>query len=137
MAGDSSTAGLTRTNLMLAFRAFDGTSPVHLPGIRINMNGNKDAYLLEGSDLSIYDSAQQKWVVQGEHHRAVGQDAELHVEHDRQRLHLTFVARDRPTPRRLVSPRSRSPRWSRQVGGGGPPDAAGPSRATEPISSAT
>jgi hypothetical protein len=57
--------GLTRTNLMLAFRAFDGTSPVHLSGIHINMNGNKDAYLLEGSDLSIYDSAQQKWVVQG------------------------------------------------------------------------
>jgi hypothetical protein len=58
--------GLTRTNFMLALRAFDGTSPVHLNGIRLNMNGNKDAYLLEASDLSIYDSAKQSWVVQGD-----------------------------------------------------------------------
>ena len=58
--------GLTRTNLILALRAFDGTSPVHLQGIKMNMNGNKDAYLLEGSDLSIYDAAKQTWVVQGD-----------------------------------------------------------------------
>jgi branched-chain amino acid transport system substrate-binding protein len=58
--------GLNRTNLILAMRAFDGTSPVHLPGIRINMNGNADAYLLEGSDLSVYDAAKQLWVVQGD-----------------------------------------------------------------------
>ncbi|MPY92787.1 MAG: ABC transporter substrate-binding protein [Acidimicrobiia bacterium] len=57
--------GLTRTNLILALRAFEGTSPVHLEGISINMNGNKDAYLLEGSDLSVYDAAQQTWVVEG------------------------------------------------------------------------
>jgi hypothetical protein len=57
--------GLTRTNLILALRAFEGTSPVHLEGIRINMNGNADAYLLEGSDLSKYDAAKQAWVVQG------------------------------------------------------------------------
>ena len=57
--------GLTRTNLILALRAFDSSSPVHLSGIRINMNGNQDAYLLEGSDLSKYDSAKQQWVVQG------------------------------------------------------------------------
>ena len=30
------------------------------------MNGNKDAYLLEGSDLSKYDAAKQAWVVQGD-----------------------------------------------------------------------
>ncbi len=57
--------GLTRTNLMLALRSFEGTSPVHLEGIKMNMNGNKDAYLLEGSDLSEYDAAKQAWVVQG------------------------------------------------------------------------
>jgi branched-chain amino acid transport system substrate-binding protein len=57
--------GLTRSNLILAQRAFDGTSPVHLPGIRINMNGNRDSYFLEGSDLSEYDSAKQEWVLQG------------------------------------------------------------------------
>ena len=30
------------------------------------MNGNADAYLLEGSDLSICDSAKQKWMLQGD-----------------------------------------------------------------------
>jgi hypothetical protein len=29
------------------------------------MNGNKDAYFLEGSDLSVWDSAKQQWVLQG------------------------------------------------------------------------
>jgi branched-chain amino acid transport system substrate-binding protein len=58
--------GLTRANFLLAQRAFEGTSPVHLQGIKINMNGNADAYFLEGSDLSIWDSAAQAWVVQGE-----------------------------------------------------------------------
>jgi len=58
--------GLSRTNFITALRAFEGTSPVHLPGIRINMNGNKDGYLLEGSDLSKYDAAKQSWVVQGD-----------------------------------------------------------------------
>jgi branched-chain amino acid transport system substrate-binding protein len=57
--------GLTRSNLILALRSFDGTSPVHLRGIQMNMNGNKDSYLLEGSDLSKYDAAKQQWVVQG------------------------------------------------------------------------
>lgn len=57
--------GLTRTNFILAQRAFDGTSPVHLPGIRINTNGNKDSFFLEGSDLSVWDSAKQQWVLQG------------------------------------------------------------------------
>ena len=56
--------GLTRTNFMLAQRAFAGTSPVHLKGITVAMNGNDDAYFLEGSDVSIWDSAAQTWVVQ-------------------------------------------------------------------------
>ena len=58
--------GLTRSNFILAQRAFEGSSPVHLKGIKINMNGNKDAFFLEGSDLSVYDSAKQQWVIQGE-----------------------------------------------------------------------
>jgi hypothetical protein len=57
--------GLTRSNLILALRTFKGSSPVHLEGIEINMDGNKDAYLMEGSDLSKYDAAKQQWVVQG------------------------------------------------------------------------
>jgi hypothetical protein len=57
--------GLTRSNFILALRTFKGSSPVHLEGIEINMDGNKDAYLMEGSDLSKYDAAKQQWVVQG------------------------------------------------------------------------
>ncbi len=58
--------GLTRSNFILAQRAFEGTSPVQLKGIKINMNGNKDAFFLEGTDLSVYDSAKQLWVMKGE-----------------------------------------------------------------------
>jgi len=58
--------GLNRGNFITCLRAFEGTSPVHLKGIKINMNGNKDAYLLEGSDLSKYDAKNQTWVVQGD-----------------------------------------------------------------------
>ena len=57
--------GLTRSNFILAQRAFEGTSPVHLKGIKINMNGNKDAFFIEGTDLSVYDSAKQQWVIKG------------------------------------------------------------------------
>ncbi len=55
---------MTRTNFILALRAFEGTSPVHLEGIKINMNGNKDAYFVEGTDLSKYNSAQQIWEIE-------------------------------------------------------------------------
>jgi branched-chain amino acid transport system substrate-binding protein len=56
--------GLTRTNFILAQRTLEGTSPVHLEGITINMNGMADAFFLEGSDLSIYRSAEQRWDIQ-------------------------------------------------------------------------
>jgi branched-chain amino acid transport system substrate-binding protein len=58
--------GLTRSNFILALRTFDMTNPLLLPGIRYNMNGNSDAYLTEGSDISRYDSAKQEWVQQGD-----------------------------------------------------------------------
>ena len=41
--------GLTRSNLILALRALDMTNPQLLPGVRYNMRGNTDAYLIEGS----------------------------------------------------------------------------------------
>jgi branched-chain amino acid transport system substrate-binding protein len=66
IVGGELPGGLTRSNFITALRAFEGTSPVHLKGIKINMNGNKDAYLLEGSDLSKYDAKGQTWVVQGD-----------------------------------------------------------------------
>ncbi|MGE0729349.1 MAG: ABC transporter substrate-binding protein [Acidimicrobiia bacterium] len=65
IAGDLP-GGLTRTNFILAQRAFEGTSPIHLEGVAVNMNGNADAFFVEGSDLSVYDSAKQAWIVQGD-----------------------------------------------------------------------
>ena len=41
--------------------------PDHYTGVTsVNMNGTKDAYYVEGSDLSIYDSSKQSWVIQGD-----------------------------------------------------------------------
>ncbi len=65
IAGDLD-GGLTRANFILAQRAFEGTSPIHLDGVKVNMNGLKDAYFVEGSDLSVWDSTKQSWVVQGD-----------------------------------------------------------------------
>ena len=47
---------------MVALRHMDMTNPQLLPGIKFNMSGNDDAFLLEGSDLSQWGSAQQAWV---------------------------------------------------------------------------
>ena len=58
--------GLNRTNLMLAVRSLDMTNPNLIPGIGFNMNGNKDSYPIEGSEIARYDSAQQTWVQQGD-----------------------------------------------------------------------
>ncbi len=33
---------------------------------KFNLNGNKDAYWIEGSDLSQYDSAKQTWIQEGD-----------------------------------------------------------------------
>jgi ABC-type branched-subunit amino acid transport system substrate-binding protein len=57
--------GLTRSNLIVAVRSLDMTNPMLLDGIKYNLNGNKDAYILEGSDVSKYDAAQQSWIPQG------------------------------------------------------------------------
>jgi len=53
--------GLTRPNLMLAIRSMDFTSPFMLPGIRLNMNGMKDAYMVEGSEIGKYSTAKQSF----------------------------------------------------------------------------
>ncbi|MPY93941.1 MAG: ABC transporter substrate-binding protein [Acidimicrobiia bacterium] len=57
--------GLTRTNFILAWRAMDLESPFMLPGVRLTLNGNKDAYLVEGTEFARFDSAQQSWVQEG------------------------------------------------------------------------
>jgi ABC-type branched-subunit amino acid transport system substrate-binding protein len=53
--------GLTRSNLILALRSMDMTHPMTLPGIKFNMNGNADAFFLEGSDISRWSSVKQAW----------------------------------------------------------------------------
>ena len=58
--------GLTRANLATAMRAMEMTHPAYLGGIKFNLNGNKDAYWIEGSDISKYDSAKQSWIQQGD-----------------------------------------------------------------------
>jgi hypothetical protein len=60
IAGDLE-GGLTRPNLILALRALDMTNPNMLPGVKFNMDGNADAYFVEGSDIARYDSAAQAW----------------------------------------------------------------------------
>ncbi|MEZ5260204.1 MAG: ABC transporter substrate-binding protein [Acidimicrobiales bacterium] len=64
LIGGELPGGLTRSNFMLALRTLDMTNPHNLPGIKFNMNGNADAFLLEGSDISQWDAAQQAWIQQ-------------------------------------------------------------------------
>lgn len=58
--------GLTRANLMVATRALDMTNPMYLEGIGFNLNGNADAYWIEGTEIAKYDHAVQSWVQQGD-----------------------------------------------------------------------
>jgi len=58
--------GLTRANFITALRSMEMTNPWYQDGIKFNLNGGKDAYWIEGSDISKYDSAQQTWVKQGD-----------------------------------------------------------------------
>jgi hypothetical protein len=64
IAGDLP-GGLSRSNLILALRAMDMSHPMLLPGVPFQMDGNEDAYFVEASDISRYDSEKQEWVQQG------------------------------------------------------------------------
>jgi hypothetical protein len=66
LIADQLDGGLNRTNLMLAARSIDMTNPNLISGIGFNMNGNKDSYPIEGSEIARYDSAQQTWIQQGD-----------------------------------------------------------------------
>jgi branched-chain amino acid transport system substrate-binding protein len=57
--------GVNRTNVQLALRSIDMTSPMLLPGIRVHLDGNKDAYIVEGGQLVRWDAAKQTYVPQG------------------------------------------------------------------------
>jgi ABC-type branched-subunit amino acid transport system substrate-binding protein len=58
--------GLTRSNFILALRSFDMTGPLQPPGIRMHMDGLKDAYIVEGGVFQTWDAAMQAWVNQGD-----------------------------------------------------------------------
>jgi len=57
--------GLTRTNFMIAQRALRMDHPALLEGIAFGQNGVEDAYLVEGSDLSRFNAADQSWAIEG------------------------------------------------------------------------
>ncbi len=58
--------GLTRSNMLLAMRSLDLTSPFLLKGIRITTDGNKDPYPIEGSEFARFDASKQTWVQIGD-----------------------------------------------------------------------
>jgi hypothetical protein len=58
--------GLTRSNMMLAVRSMDMTHPYLLPGIKFNMDGDKDAYFGEGGVFQKWDSTKQAWHIEGD-----------------------------------------------------------------------
>ncbi len=58
--------GLNRTNFILAVRAIDIYSPLHLDGINAQLNGSADGYFIEGSDFSLFDANEQTWNIVGE-----------------------------------------------------------------------
>jgi branched-chain amino acid transport system substrate-binding protein len=57
--------GITRTNFVTALRAMDMTHPYLLEGVKFNLNGNADAYAVEGSEIGQWSAAEQAWVPQG------------------------------------------------------------------------
>jgi branched-chain amino acid transport system substrate-binding protein len=57
--------GLTRANAILAARALDMTHAGHLPGVRLHLSGNRDAYAAEAGVFQQWDAAGQIWVVKG------------------------------------------------------------------------
>ena len=58
--------GLNRTNFMLALRSMDMTPPMLLWGIRLHMDGLKDAYIVEAGQFMKWDAAKQTYEPQGE-----------------------------------------------------------------------
>ena len=57
--------GLSRTNMLLAMRGIDLVHPITLEGISFSVNGAKDAYYIEGSEISLYDAEAESWFQQG------------------------------------------------------------------------
>jgi hypothetical protein len=58
--------GLTRTNMLLAARSLEMTTPNLLPGITFSVSGAEDPYYIEGSEFSRFDAAAQSWIQEGD-----------------------------------------------------------------------
>ena len=95
--------GVTRSNVILALRAMDMTHPMLLDGIKFNMSGNKDAYFIEGSDISKYDVGPAAVDPAGPDHRPVGQVPELRLQPGHPGLRLTADAGAGSAPGQAVS----------------------------------
>ncbi|MEZ5265581.1 MAG: ABC transporter substrate-binding protein [Acidimicrobiales bacterium] len=65
IAGDLP-GGITRTNVLLAYRTIDMTSPMLRPGMRLHMDGLNDAYIAEAALFSQWDAAKQTYVDRSE-----------------------------------------------------------------------
>jgi len=57
--------GLSRTNYMIALRSLRMDHPGLLEGIAFGQDGSNDSYLVEGSDLSVYNAADESWLIEG------------------------------------------------------------------------
>jgi len=57
--------GLTRTNFMLAMKAFSATHPFLLEGMKFNNDGAKDSYYIEGGVYQRRDAAKETWIDEG------------------------------------------------------------------------
>ena len=53
--------GITRTNLILAVRSLDIDHPMYFDGIRFTLEGNADAYPVEGSEILRFDASSETW----------------------------------------------------------------------------
>jgi branched-chain amino acid transport system substrate-binding protein len=58
--------GLNRTNFILALRSLSVKHPMLLDGITFAVDGNADAYYIEGSDISQFDYATKSWTQVGD-----------------------------------------------------------------------
>jgi ABC-type branched-subunit amino acid transport system substrate-binding protein len=61
---DELEGGLTRSNFMLAMRALRLEHPMLIDGVAFGVNGNADAYYIEGSDITVFDAQQLRWIIQ-------------------------------------------------------------------------
>lgn len=57
--------GLTRTNFILAIRSLDITHPLVIDGVRFAMNGNDDAYFIEGARFHQFDAETKALIAAG------------------------------------------------------------------------